>query len=139
MKKLDKKNMKAKLEYGFTMVEILIVIVIVGILAGMGVANFQKTKEATLNNEAAANLKLIQAAEKIYFMENSAYYAGNTAGINTNLRLALPTATKACWTYLTTTSGCSQSTSTTTSGFSPTKNWRYLITDVDDPTNGTCP
>lgn len=51
----------------------------------------------TLDKEATVNLKLIQAAEKIYRMENTFYYPytgyapANTDSINTNLKLSLTT------------------------------------------------
>jgi len=84
---------------GFTLIELIIVCVIIGILASIGVPTFQKARERVLDNEAKANLKLIIAAEKIYRMENATYYgSANVNNLNTNLRLALPTAGK--WTYI---------------------------------------
>ncbi|MFH1678311.1 MAG: prepilin-type N-terminal cleavage/methylation domain-containing protein [Candidatus Omnitrophota bacterium] len=83
-----------------TLLEILVVVVIVAILAALGLPRFSTMKERALDKEAGANLKLIQAAEKIYRMENSIYYpsgvGADTTAINTVLRLSLPSAN---WSY----------------------------------------
>lgn len=57
-----------------TILEILTVIIIIGILAALALPNFGRMRERALDNEAKANLKLIQAAEKIYRMETGYYY-----------------------------------------------------------------
>gem|GEM_PF-296414 len=89
----------------FTLIELIIVVVIIGILASMGLPGFNKTKERALDREARANLELIIAAEKIYRMENGRYWpippsaviAGNSTAninsINTELRVSLPATT----------------------------------------------
>ena len=93
--------MSDKKDRGFTLVELLVVIIIIGILAAVALPQFGKTKERAIGKEAIANLKLIAAAEKIYRMETSAYYPStgsesSVANINTNLKLSL---TEANWDY----------------------------------------
>ena len=92
---------------GFTLIEILVVIVIVGILAALTLPNYMAIKEKTLDREAKANLALIRAAEKIYKMEEGNYYPSSGSistidVINTNLRLSLPNSlpvTSRNWAY----------------------------------------
>ncbi|MCX5699028.1 MAG: prepilin-type N-terminal cleavage/methylation domain-containing protein [Candidatus Omnitrophica bacterium] len=81
---------------GYTLVEILVVVVIIGILVALGLPNYGMIKEKSLNREAKATLALIRAAEKIYRMEQGYYYpapAGpqsDVARINEFLKLSLP-------------------------------------------------
>jgi len=87
----------------FTLVEILVVIVIIAILAALALPGFSLTKERSLDREAKANLRIIQAAEKIYRMEVGYYYPpGATtvviSDINSNLKLGLPS-NQVSWTY----------------------------------------
>ena len=87
----------------FTLIEILVVIIIIGILAALALPGFGVSKERVLDKEAKANLALIQAAEKIYKMESGIYYpsSGTTsvvADINTYLRVNLPTGALS-WSY----------------------------------------
>ena len=87
---------------GFTLVELIIAVVIVGILFTFALPQFAVTKERALDKEAKSILALIQAAEKIYKMEFNSYYppSGSTNvidNINTNLKVDLSSASS--WSY----------------------------------------
>ncbi|OIO32833.1 MAG: hypothetical protein AUJ70_04700 [Candidatus Omnitrophica bacterium CG1_02_40_15] len=66
---------------GFTLTELLIVVIIVGILATLALPMLVKTMEKAKLGEAASNLNLIRTGEKIYFLEN-AYFSGGGTGID---------------------------------------------------------
>jgi prepilin-type N-terminal cleavage/methylation domain-containing protein len=83
----------------FTLIELLVVIIIIGILASIALPNFGPAREKAMDNEAKANIKLIIAAERIYRMENDAYYDSSAGSLNDNLKLALPSGSQANWTY----------------------------------------
>ncbi len=73
-----------------TMMELLVVIIIIGILAGIGYPSYIKAKEANVDKEAMIALKLIQSAEKIYYMERNAYaICADVVAINDELKLDL--------------------------------------------------
>jgi type II secretory pathway pseudopilin PulG len=86
-----------------TLLELLTVVLIIGILVALTIPRFSTMRERALDKEAKANLKLVQAAEKIYRLENLIYYPtgedADTAGINANLRLDLQTGANANWDY----------------------------------------
>lgn len=94
---------KRALVTGFTLIELITVVIIIAILASLAVPNYIKTVERAKDKEAIVNLKLIMAAEKIYKMGNGNYYPpGNTQtsdinAINLGLGLDLNVST---WNYL---------------------------------------
>lgn len=82
---------------GFTLLEMMIVIVIIGILATVGLAGYTKTIEKSRSQEAIANLRLIRAGERIYRVENARYHpnpdntvwANNITDLDTNINTPL--------------------------------------------------
>jgi prepilin-type N-terminal cleavage/methylation domain-containing protein len=84
---------------GVTLIELIIVIIIIGILATMGLSHLFDPREQAITQEALVNLKLIAAAEKIYRLEQNFYTTcDNTTLINQILRLSLPV-NKSNWNY----------------------------------------
>lgn len=63
---------------GFTLVEVLIVVIIIGILAAIGIPQFASAIEKARGGEARAGLGHIQTAEKIYYAENDTYTQSQT-------------------------------------------------------------
>ena len=58
---------------GFTLIELMIVVAIIGILAAIGVANFRQFQTRSKLVEARGNLKAIATAENAYYAVQGAY------------------------------------------------------------------
>ena len=65
-------NLK-KIAKGFTLIELMIVVAIIGILAAIAIPNFIKFQARSKQSEAKANLHALFTAEKAYFSSNDTY------------------------------------------------------------------
>lgn len=97
---------------GFTLLETLIVMIIIGILAVLGVSQYFAVREKVLDKEAVSNLKIIQIAEKSYYMDTGSFYppSGSTSDIptiNRDLKIFLNGRN---WTYQVWSTGCARAT-----------------------------
>jgi len=61
MRRLNKK--------GFTLVEIMIVVAIIGLLAAIAIPNFMKARQKALENARTANLKQIESAIQVWAID----------------------------------------------------------------------
>jgi type IV pilus assembly protein PilA len=70
--------MKSKPPTGFTLVEIMIVVVIIGLLAALAIPGFQKIREASQDKAVLSNARQLAAATDQYMME----FGRSTVGID---------------------------------------------------------
>jgi type IV pilus assembly protein PilA len=71
--------MKKLVQKGFTLIELMIVVAIIGILAAIAIPNFIKFQARSKQSEAKANLKAVFTAQKAYFQEKDKFssYTGD--------------------------------------------------------------
>jgi prepilin-type N-terminal cleavage/methylation domain-containing protein len=65
---------------GFTLIEVLVVLVVLGILSGIAIARFVTTKEAAYEASMKADLRNFALYEQNYLIDSQgSYFAGNGA------------------------------------------------------------
>jgi type IV pilus assembly protein PilA len=72
LSKMTKKN------EGFTLIELMIVIAIIGILAAIAIPQFSAYRVRSYNSAAKADLRNMATAQEAYFVDNNTY-AGDVA------------------------------------------------------------
>ncbi len=121
---------------GFTLTELMIVIVILGILAGLAIPNYLASRERSFDKEAVAGLNLIRSAEKAVNAYREAYWPpagsnGVIAQIDGNLSLGL---TENNWDYTILRTG----TGFCATAVRPSRTWTITEAAGDPTCSGTC-
>jgi prepilin-type N-terminal cleavage/methylation domain-containing protein len=70
---------------GFTLIELIIVIAIIGILAMIAIPAYVGQQKRAVRTEAYTNLENLRLLEEQYFAENGCYYMTGGACVNTSI------------------------------------------------------
>lgn len=89
---------------GFTLLELLIVIAIIGILISVGVASYTLAQKQSRDQRRRSDMKAMQSGWEQYYADNNSVYPSTcVASMTTYLPIGLPTDPKAGSSY---TSSC---------------------------------
>ena len=126
----------------FTITELLIVLVVIGVLATLAVTQYGSYRERVVDREAFAVLRLMQQAQRIYLMENDAYYPmggitseTDTTALNNNLRIYL---NEESWDYVTYSGGALGAGTSTAARVGGSRTWALGINGTNSTCTGSC-
>ena len=71
----------ANREQGFTLIELMIVIAIIGILAAIAIPQFSAYRKRSYNSAAQADLRNAATAQEAYYVDENSYYTGAVGGL----------------------------------------------------------
>jgi type IV pilus assembly protein PilA len=75
---LLRRRLRGEREGGFTLIELMVVVLIIAILIAIAIPTFLGARQRAQDRAAQSNLRNALTAEKTYYTDNQAYYA--TAG-----------------------------------------------------------
>jgi prepilin-type N-terminal cleavage/methylation domain-containing protein len=92
----------ARNEKGFTLIEVLIVVAIIGVLAGIAVAQFVSLRTRSYNTMAESDLRNAASAQEAYFANHEIYSStpGDLIGFNSSqgVQFGIPDASNNAYT-----------------------------------------
>jgi len=75
---------------GFTLLELLMVVIIIGILASMALPQFLKSTERARSGQVISLLSSLRASEARYYAQNSSVYTTTLANLDITMPATMP-------------------------------------------------
>jgi type IV pilus assembly protein PilA len=76
---LLRRRLRGEREGGFTLIELMVVVLIIAILIAIAIPTFLGARQRAQDRAAQSNLRNALTAEKTYYTDNQAYYATDGA------------------------------------------------------------
>lgn len=76
--------MKTRNTFGFTLVEIMVVVTIIGLLAALALPAFQRVRASSQDKAVTGNLRQVASAAEQYFVEHGASVVASVELVGTN-------------------------------------------------------
>lgn len=73
---------------GFTLVELLVVVVILGVLASIAIGRYGSSKEKAYSAAMRCDLRNLATLQEAYFAENGSAYASTTSALGSSYRVS---------------------------------------------------
>ena len=86
--------MRLRQNSGFTLIELMIVVVIIGILAAIAIPNFIAMQNRAKEGSTKANMHTLQLAAEDYGVRNDGVYAADMTSGTTSIASSLPSSFK---------------------------------------------
>lgn len=141
------KNKNARLNRGFTIVELLVVIVVIGVLAAITMVSYngiqERARTAKINSDLNNLTKAIQAAsvsssKTLAGITGNYWTVGSCVSKEAGTDLALLPKTDSCWTqYLSALDAISVASGINVRGLTDPLGWPYYI-DENEGEDGAC-
>src|SRR5437660_1368946 len=97
MREALRKRLDGKTEEGFTLIELMVVVLIIAILLAIAIPSFLGARKSAQDRAQQSNLRSVLTAEKTYAVDHDGAYSSDTATLKTvepNLQLDAADITK---------------------------------------------
>jgi type IV pilus assembly protein PilE len=96
---VQKHQIQKRSSSGFTLIELMIVVVVVAILAAIALPSYQDSVRKATRRAAQGFMLDVANREQQYFLDTRAFATGDQATFSTTLKVSIPKETESKYTY----------------------------------------